>query len=131
MSWKRHGWLLPLLLLLLLGAIDLWHHARIDRTLKPPQGVESLEAFAERMPPPQFLRAMKQGKKDFLVWTGPYPGHFIVPRSGPPGYVFDETGRLVAWSLDQGDDSGFRKVWGWLQGDPITLEEARRRFKPQ
>jgi len=131
MSWKRHGWLLPLLLIVLLGAIDLWHHARIDLTLKPPDGVQSLEPFIAAMPAPEYLRVKKEGKKEFLVWTGPTPGHFLIPRSGPPGYVFDESGHLVDWSRDQGDDSGFQKAWGWLRGDPITLEEARRRFKPQ
>lgn len=31
--------------------------------------------------------------------------------SSPPGYVFDETGLLVDWSSDPGDDPAFQEKW--------------------
>src|SRR5690349_5783774 len=50
--------------------------------------------------------------------------------SGPSAYVFDDTGRLVDWSSDIGDDPRFDARWGAQQsrstGGTLSRGEVQR-----
>jgi hypothetical protein len=45
--------------------------------------------------------------------------------SALPGYIFDQSGMLIDWSADPGDDQDFQSRW--LKGDrqSLTVEQAR------
>ena len=94
-----------------------------------PESVTTYHQFLETMPEPAELELVKVSGHSYLLVIGPLAGGLALP-SGPPAYVFDSTGRLVAWTLDSGEDPDFTSRW-WLPSNPrrsITSEQARERF---
>jgi hypothetical protein len=76
------------------------------RRAKPPEGVQDFRAFMRWRPETNrfFLHAVDG--QEFLEAVGPSAG--VVP-SGPSGYVFDRSGRLIDRTMDSGDDSRFQR----------------------
>ena len=62
------------------------------------------------MPEPTELSLVSVDDATFLQVTGPVSWGLAVP-SGPPVYIFDRTGVLVAWTPDSGDDPEFSSAW--------------------
>lgn len=60
--------------------------------------------------------------REYLVVHGPIRPFPRVP-SGPPVYVFDDSGRLVGWTLDVGDDNGFLSQWTPKEGSRIATRK--------
>jgi hypothetical protein len=77
------------------------------RTMPPPS-VTNFSAFAKWKHTPRDIEVIQQSGADYLLATG--TGGGVLP-SGPSGYVFDRSGRLVDWSSDIGDDPRFRDKW--------------------
>jgi len=125
---SKRDWLFLLMTmgLLLVGYLN-WNR-RHNRSLAPPEGVHTLEQFASVMPAPLYLRVGGTPEKEYLVWTAPLKSTASL-SSGPPGYAFDQTGALVDWTADQGDDLGFREKWPTDPVHPIALEDAMKRFR--
>jgi hypothetical protein len=119
-------WFVPLAVLVLAagGWVALMSHDA--RRLRPPG--DSLADFLARGPEPRQWRAVRARGREYLVACGPMR-HVLTFPSGEAVYVFDGAGRLVDWTIDDGDDSAFQRRWGGLQraGEAVPREEAARR----
>jgi hypothetical protein len=95
-----------------------------ERTV-PPRSVTTFAAFARWQPSPRDIEIIQQGGKDYLLALG--PGGGLLP-SGPSGYVFDRSGRLVDWSSDTGDDPRFQSKWfpTTTSGTHLNIDSAAR-----
>jgi hypothetical protein len=76
--------------------------------LRPPN--EFLADFRAAMPEPREWRTFSKDDTKYLAAFGPARSPITFP-STEPVYVFDRTGRLVAWTLDEGDDPNFHRRW--------------------
>ena len=67
--------------------------------------------------------------KQHLIAYGPMSSWLLL-SSGPSACVFDDTGRLVDWSSDIGDDSQFDERWSaqrWRgTGRSLSRNEVER-----
>ncbi len=76
------------------------------RGIAPPPEAHTLEGWL----------TWQSGAEDFVELPGDTHlmafgrGAGLVP-SGPSAYVFDASGRLVAWTYDLGDNDAFNKKW--------------------
>jgi len=111
-------------------SLDLWLDHSHHKQSTPPEEVQTLERFAEVMPPPQFLQSFQRNENKYLLWAGPSAPWYLL-HSGPPTYIFDDSGRLIDWTPDRGDTPTFDKKWGWEDTPFIPLDEAKSRFKPR
>jgi len=98
--------------------------------LSPPVGVTNLVAFLEARPQPTKIRKFVQnGKVHVEVIGKPIISPLSLP-SGPPAYVFDDTGALVDWTSDRGDTPRFVKKWGSFSNATfISVDEAKALVK--
>lgn len=78
------------------------------RRTVPPASVTDFSAFNQWQQSPRDIEVIRQGGTDYLLAMG--AGGGLLP-SGPSGYVFDRSGRLVDWSSNIGDDPRFRDKW--------------------
>ncbi len=76
----------------------------------PPTPVMSYREFEDLMPVPAEFALLSVNDTTFLQVTGPVSWG-LAATSGPPVYIFDATGVLVAWTPDSGDDPSFSSVW--------------------
>jgi hypothetical protein len=86
-----------------IGTEVLCHHRTV-----PPSGLQTLDGYLSWRPNSDRFLIHSIGGKEFLEALG--PGGGVLP-SGPAGYVFDRSGRMVDWTHDSGDDSGFQQKW--------------------
>ena len=61
----------------------------------------------------------------FFIAYSPMDYWLAVP-SGAAAYVFDESGRMVTWSGDTGDDSRFQRDWPLRQPKKASIEDLKR-----
>ncbi len=61
----------------------------------------------------------------FFIAYSPMDSRLAIP-SGPAAYVFDESGRMIAWSRDTGDDGRFHRDWPWPQQGKASIEDLKR-----
>jgi len=96
------------------------------RAVRPPPGATNLVAFLEAKPQlTNVCRFVHNGKVCFEVIGIPSISPLSLP-SGPPAYIFDETGAFVDWSADIGDNPSFLSKWGgFTSASSISTEEAR------
>jgi hypothetical protein len=80
----------------------------MHRRTVPPTWVTNFSTFAQWQRSPRDIEVIRHDGADYLLATG--PGGGLLP-SGPSGYVFDCSGRLVDWSSDIGDSSRFQDKW--------------------
>jgi len=52
--------------------------------------------------------------------------YWLAVPSGPAAYVFDQSGRMVTWSFDTGDDDRFQRDWPLRQQEKASIEELKR-----
>ena len=102
---KRYRWILIIALLAAgwLGA-ECFMHWRII----PPDRAGSLDGFLRWSPYGDQFKLVSLDGHDYLIAYGSTSG--LLP-SGPAGYVFDRSGKLIAWSADIGDDPIFDERW--------------------
>lgn len=119
---------------LLVGLFAVWAYSekKSASAVRPPEGVTNLVAFLEVRPQPSQIRKfIHAGKVYFEVVGTPVTSLLSLP-SGPPAYIFDETGSLVDWSLDLGDNPSFASKWGsFSNATSISMEEAKQLVKAQ
>jgi hypothetical protein len=60
--------------------------------------------------PARAFKIQKAGETFFIAMS-PMDTSFALTPSGPAAYVFDDTGRMVDWTDDIGDDSDFKVNW--------------------
>lgn len=61
----------------------------------------------------------------FWIAYGPMD-HWLAVPSGSAAYVFDESGRMVAWSRDSGDDVAFQRSWPMSREEDASIEDLKR-----
>lgn len=83
------------------------------------------EYLAWGRPPMRVMRIEKEGSA-FYVAYGPVDDTWLRFPSGPPGYVFDASGKLIDWSSDTGDDAGFQLEWRDRPHEEVSIEHLRR-----
>jgi hypothetical protein len=81
------------------------------------------EYLAQSRQPSRVTKVTKNNRTYFVAY-GPTDRWLAVP-SGTAAYIFDETGQMIEWSADSGDDGTFQKKWP-LPHDPSSIEELRR-----
>ena len=98
------------------------------RAVRPPQGVTNLVAFLDlQHPKPSKIRRFVQNGKVHLEVIGERFSSPLSLPSGPPAYIFDDTGALVDWTGDRGDAPSFVSKWGSLSNAVfISVEEAKQ-----
>ena len=84
-----------------------WDHARRSRL---PDAVTTYREFLDAMPQHTQVAIVSVGGQSYLEVSGPLP-RGLAAVSGPPVYVFDTDGKLVAWTRDSGDDGAFQAIW--------------------
>jgi len=109
-------------------AVLLWAYAERNarEAVRPPPGGGDLTGFLElRANVGEIRHFVRDGRAYFMV-VGQTPNHILALPSGPPAYIFDESGRLVDWTGDLGDAQSFVSKWGRPEaGTRITAERAR------
>jgi hypothetical protein len=81
------------------------------RRVNPTGRISTLnEYLAWRPSGAQFAQVDVNGKPHIICY-GP-TSSWLLLSSGPSACVFDDTGRLVDWSPDIGDDPQFNEKWG-------------------
>lgn len=117
---------------LIIGLLAAWIYEENRRAdaVRLPEGGTDLITFLEARPEPSRIRKFVHNEKVHIEVLGkPVMSPLSVP-SGPPAYVFDETGALVDWTGDRGDDSAFMRKWGSLSNATfISVDEAKRVVK--
>ena len=104
-----------------------WDHARRSRL---PDSVTTYREFLEKMPQPARVAIVSVDGQSYLEVAGPLPRSLAVP-SGPPVYIFDTGGELVAWTHDFGDDGAFQSIWESPdRRELITATQALHQFAP-
>ena len=104
-----------------------WDHERRSRL---PDSVTTYRDFLETMPQPARVAIVSVDGQSYLEVNGPLPRGLAFP-SGPPVYVFDSGGDLVAWTYDSGDDSAFQSTWkSPEQRQIISATQALKQFAP-
>ena len=105
--------------------------ARGRHRVTPPSDATSLEVFRQQMPPPRTLAIVAQEDKRYILWYGEKTDTLA---SGPALYVFDSSGRFLAWTPDSGDASLKPVEFARLQylevEKKLSLEEALRWVRP-
>lgn len=101
-----------------LGSEARW--ARINSPVGKFSNVQEYLAYGRL--PSRVTKVKKDGKTFFLA-HGPLDAWAALPSS-PASYVFDESGQMVEWCSDPGDNSGFQKKWPPPQ-EESSVDELR------
>src|SRR5690349_4786304 len=75
--------------------------AVIDGIRINPRGISTVTDHFRRFGPPRFAWSHQRDGRELIELSGP-PVRFwqVFSISGPPGYLYDDTGRLVDWCPD-------------------------------
>jgi hypothetical protein len=113
---KRHGksflvWILSLIALCVVGlGVFVWAMEDYGARIAPPGKDVDKETFFSDAKGPTIIKSelfLHEGRQ-YSVMTGKIPNCFsswIVLPSGPPVYIFDDSGKLSDWVADSGESS--------------------------
>jgi hypothetical protein len=88
---------------------------------------ESISSVAQEKRASLFAFTDSEGIERFLVLVNPGP---FVLASGPRAYVYSTQGKLLDWSLDIGDSSGFLEKWNAVRNRrEVQVDEAEVIFE--
>jgi hypothetical protein len=92
--------------------------------LRPPGEKCQFAAFLDHKAGVREYRILRAGQAEYLEVVGTLSNSWTLP-SGPPCYVFDRSGTLVAWTSDIGDDPQYDAEWrGRYSAEKVSLAEA-------
>lgn len=95
--------------LFVIGVLFLVADIRNMKRVVPSGHAATLTEYLEWQPEAtEFVDTTFGGKRHIIAYG---PDRASELASGLPAYVFDETGRLVDWSTDIGDDPEFDARW--------------------
>ena len=110
MKFSSKRFLVPLLLLAALCAVGIgaliWAMKDYGARIAPPGKDVDLETFFAVGPSTVRVERYLHGGKEYVVLTGKTPSclsSMIVLPSGPPVYIFDESGKLARFVADSGE----------------------------
>ena len=87
-------------------------------SLNSPEGkFSTLSGYLASPRPPERVAMLRTPKGVYYVAYGSMVGSTLAIPSGPPAYVFDDSGNLVYYSKAIGDDSNFHEKW------PVTSQQ--------
>jgi hypothetical protein len=94
-----------------------------------PRGVTTVEDHFRRFGPPRYAWSHPRDGREWIELSGP-PFRFwqVFSISGPPGYLYDDTGHFADWSHDLVDSPR-----GWSHrsdkaAKSMTTDDVRRKF---
>lgn len=101
---------------------------RHAQAVRPPPGATNLNAFLQTGPKVARIQRFTVGDRSYIEVVGRPPLIGLSLPSGPPAYVFDESGTLLDWAGDTGEATHFNEKWrGRSNLVPLTVEEAKAR----
>ena len=104
--WKVVQVLLMLLGLLALPILWIKHEdSGLRRAAQPPWEVRTLADFRKWRPQYEEALKLQSGGSSYYLVLGE---HSRALASGRSGYLFDERGNLIGWTLDLSDDNTLR-----------------------
>ncbi|MEM9560117.1 MAG: hypothetical protein AAF995_07400 [Planctomycetota bacterium] len=109
------------------SAFLMYSAGAIDR-VRPTAESQTLAGFLRSMPEPRAALWLESGDTAYLVLEG-HPAK-TPSVSGPPLYVFDDSERLVDWTVDEGDDAAFHERWDRSRAEPVPVPELRATPEP-
>ena len=74
---------------------------------------------------PSRITTLTTNGSTFFIAYSPMDYRLAVP-SGPAAYVFDDSGHMVTWSGDTGDDGRFQRNWPLRQQEKASIEDLKR-----
>jgi hypothetical protein len=83
---------------------------RMRRAVVPPAGVDTFAEFLGWHPEPWGFAMLEVSGVKYLLAYGDSKS-VLMMNSGTSAYVFDESGKMVDWTSDSGDDGRFRDKW--------------------
>ncbi len=104
---KRFRWLI--IFALLIGGCFTTEYVSYRR-VNPAGRVSTLSDYMAWRPSADQFAAVDINGKQHVIAYGPMSSWLLL-SSGPSACVFDDTGRLVDWSSDIGDDPQFDEKW--------------------
>jgi len=113
------------LLFLTIFAVWLFTEYRVRKASSPPSPSCTVKELANKISAPKRLSIINDQDNQRLVWIG--GGTTYLLSSGPPCYIFDDSGKLVEWCFDTME--GWEKDWvvgAAYEAESLTLEEACR-----
>ena len=103
-----------------LGSEVRW--ARINN----PQGkFSSVSEYLAAGRLPSRVTKLTTNGSTFIIAYSPMDCWLAFP-SGAAAYVFDESGRMVTWSRDTGDDVRFQRDWPLRQQEKASIEDLEK-----
>lgn len=96
---------------------------RWSRINNPSGKFSTVDEYLAQARQPSSVGKANKGGATYYVAYSPMDSWLAVP-SGPAAYVFDETGQLVDWTSDTGDDATFRATWP-LPHQKLSIDELR------
>ena len=92
-----------------------------------PRGIITLGDYLARWPKSECFAMVDARGREYVVAYGetPFFLDLVMLPSGPPAYVFDGNGRILAWSLDIGDDPKFDTKWNAQRGRSVGRRLSR------
>lgn len=78
---------------------------------------------------PSRVSKVVNGGKTFYITFSPIDDMWFALPSGPAAYVFDETGKMVHWSSDIGDDTQFQRQW--LKSENVSTIKGLKQLELQ
>ncbi len=96
-----------------------------------PQGkFSSVSGYLAAGRLPSRVTKLTTNGSTFIIASSPMDCWLAFP-SGAAAYVFDESGRMVAWSRDTGDDLRFRRDWPLRRQEMASIDDLKRTgFQP-
>lgn len=104
MTWLR--WLI--LAAVLIGGCVATEVACYRRNVPDSRAATLAEYLAWRPSAAEFAVVESGGRRHVIAYG---PKSWPMLASGPSAYIFDDTGRMVDWSPDIGDDPAFDERW--------------------
>jgi hypothetical protein len=95
-------------------------------SINNPQGsFSSVSEYLAAGRLPSRVTTLTNNGSTFVIAYSPMECWLAVP-SGPAAYVFDESGRMVTWSFDSGDDDRFQREWPLRQQAKASIEDLKK-----
>lgn len=125
MRIPRKEFVFGLLFLVIPGIAWIGSELRWAR-INSPNGrfASASEYLAAGRLPSRVAKITSNGSR-FWIAYGPMD-HWLAMPSGSAAYVFDESGRMVAWSRDSGDGVAFQRSWPMSREEDASIEDLKR-----
>ena len=94
-------------------AAGVWYYFAKREYQKTVPKTETLAGHFESMPEPEQYWIFKKNWEEYLGVVGPRRATISFPSCSPV-YIFDNDGKLIAWTSDHGDDTHFSERWGMV-----------------